>query len=313
MLDAHRLRLLRELAYRETIAAVAQALSYTPSAVSQQLAVLEREAGVPLLERTGRRVRLTPAGRNLVAHAEAVLASLEGAEAALAEARGQLTGVLRLGAVPSAARILLAPALVELGRAHPRLELMVTEVDPAKAADALRTGELDAALIHDYDVVPIAEHPALESAVVLSEPMYLASASPPDDAADPVGSFRAAGWVMGQPGTLCRLAAERVCQSAGFVPRVRHQIDDDPAVLTLVAAGLGVAIVPQLATADSPAAVVLTPLPVVRRIRFAHRRGAQRHPAVAAVRAAVDRVAAEPLRLRRRAPRRRIAGSAHPG
>src|SRR4029453_12138427 len=101
MLHMHRLRLLRELAYRGTIAAVAQALNYTPSAVSQQLSALERDAGQPLLERTGRRVRLTAAGRILVEHAEQVLAGLEGAEAALAAGRGGLAGALRLGGVSS--------------------------------------------------------------------------------------------------------------------------------------------------------------------------------------------------------------------
>src|SRR5689334_517279 len=112
MLDVHRLRLLRELSYRHTIAAVAQALAYTPSAVSQQLAALEREAGIPLLERTGRRVRLNAAGQALVAHAEAVLDELERAEASLAAARTTLTGRLRIGAFPSAAQVILPPVLI---------------------------------------------------------------------------------------------------------------------------------------------------------------------------------------------------------
>jgi len=292
MLDVHRLRLLRELAYRETIAAVAQALRFTPSAVSQQLTVLEREAGVPLLERTGRRVRLTPAGRELVAHAEEVLARLEGAEAALA-ARHGVTGTLRLGAFPSAARILLPPALIALGRDHPGLELEVDEVDPALAAEALRTGDLDAALTHDYDLVPVPAHPALESTVVLTEPMYVASARPPDEPADPVGSFRDESWIMGKPGTMCRLAAERICQVAGFQPRIRHQSNDFPTVLALVAAGQGPTIVPRLATVNAPAGVVLTPLPTTTRVSVAHRRGAGDHPAIAAFRAAIDRAVQE--------------------
>ena len=130
MIDVRRLRLLLELTRRGTITAVADALAYTPSAVSQQLAALEREAGVPLLERTGRRVALTPAGTVLAGYAESVLAVLEEASAALAATRDSLTGPLRIGAFPSAARVILPPALVALGREHPGLELMVTELDP---------------------------------------------------------------------------------------------------------------------------------------------------------------------------------------
>ena len=154
MLDVRRLRLLRELNHRGTIAAVAQALAFSPSAVSQQLAVLEREAGMPLLERTGRRVRLTPAGLNLAHHAEAVLERLEQATAELADARQGLAGPLRIGTFPTAARSILPAALTVLARRHPSLEPMVSEIDPAAMADALRAGELEVALIHDYDFVP---------------------------------------------------------------------------------------------------------------------------------------------------------------
>src|SRR5258708_28269792 len=136
-MDVRRLRLLLELARRGTITAVAEALSYTPSAVSQQFAGLEREAGVPLLERTGRRVALTPAGMILAQYAESILATLEEASAALAATRSALTGPLRVGAYPSAARTIVPPALVALGRDHPRLELMVSELDPAAVPRAL--------------------------------------------------------------------------------------------------------------------------------------------------------------------------------
>lgn len=141
MLDVRRLRLLRELARRGTIAAVAEALTFSPSAVSQQLGVLEREAGLPLLERTGRGVRLTPAGQNLVRHAEAVLERLEQADADLAEARGGLAGALRIGAFPTATRAIVPAALIALARRHPGLEPMVSETDPAAVAHALRAGD----------------------------------------------------------------------------------------------------------------------------------------------------------------------------
>jgi DNA-binding transcriptional LysR family regulator len=282
MLDVHRLRLLRELAHRGTIAAVAQALSYTPSAVSQQLSILEREAGVALLERTARQVRLTAAGRILVDHAEQVLAAIESAAAALAGVRQGLTGTLRIGAFPSAARTLLPAALVLLGRDQPGLELTVDEYDPVHAAEAVRTGALDVALTHDYDLVPTPERRALESTVVLAEPMLLASRRPPADPADPVGSFRDGVWIMGRAGNLCGQAARRICEAAGFEPGIRHQMDDFPTALALVAAGLGQTILPGLGAQRAPRGVVLTPLSATARVSVTHRRGAGRHPAITA-------------------------------
>ena len=287
MLDVHRLTLLRELAYRGTIAAVAQALSYTPSAVSQQLSTLEREAGIALLERTPRQVRLTAAGRVLVDHAEQVLAALERAASALAGTRQGLTGTLRIGAFPSAARTLLPAALAVLGQDHPDLELTVDEYDPVLAAEAVRTGTLDVALTHDYDLVPMPERRALETTVVLTEPMMLASRQPPTDVADPVGSFRDGVWIMGRVGNLCGLAARRICEAAGFEPTVRHQTDDFPTALALVAAGLGQTVMPGLGAQRPPRGVILTPLTVAARVAVVHRRGAGAHPAVTAFRAAI--------------------------
>src|SRR5690349_6640084 len=163
MLDVRRRRLLRDLAQLGTIAAVAKSHMYTPSAVSQQLAALEREAGVALLARTGRRVALTPAGSVLVRHAEVVLAALEEADAA----RAELAGPLRIGAFPSAVTTLLAGALVELGHDHPALELTVIELDPAAVPDAIREGRLDVALTHDYTIMPSAPDEALDCVPVL--------------------------------------------------------------------------------------------------------------------------------------------------
>jgi DNA-binding transcriptional LysR family regulator len=291
MLDVRRLRLLCDLARLGTITAVAQAHTYTPSAVSQQLATLEREAGVPLLERTGRRVTLTPAGAVLVQHAQTVLAALERATAALATAGTGLSGPLRIGAFPTAVRTLLPAALVALGRAHPKLELMVSELDPAAVPDALRDRRLDVGLIHDYDVVPVKPDRALDAVALLEETVFLAvpaagvtaGADPGDDPGDdPVGGARDAAWIVGSPGTLCHTVALRICRTAGFAPRVRHHADDFATVLALVAAGQGVSLVPQLAAAQPPAGVRLIPLPTRRRTRIAYRQGAATHPAVAA-------------------------------
>ena len=323
MLDVRKLRLLRELGRLGTIAAVADAFSYTPSAVSQQLSALEREAGVPLLRRVGRRVELTPAGTGLAARAEPVLALLEEAAAALAAERPELAGELRIGAFPTAVRTLLPGALVALGSAHPRLELLVTELDPADVPDALRTGALDIALVHEYDYVPAEPDPALELRPLLAETIFLASAQPmpaqplppqplpaqplpaqplpaqplpaqplpaqplPGRPEDAVRQCAALPWIAASPGTLCHLMAERLCLAAGFSPRIRHRADDFATVLALVAAGQGVALVPELALPDAPGNVLLTALTATRRTLIACRRGTSAHPAIAACATAI--------------------------
>ncbi|ATZ22827.1 HTH-type transcriptional regulator GltC [Streptomyces lavendulae subsp. lavendulae] len=309
MLDVRRLRLLRELARRGTIAAVAQALSFSPSAVSQQLSALEREAGLPLLERTGRTVRLTPAAQNLVRHADAVLERLERADADLAEARSGLAGALRIGAFPTATRAIVPAALVHLARRHPGLEPMVSETDPAAVAHALRAGDLDVALVHEYDLVPEPPEPGLATRQLYGEAMYLAGPAPAT-AADP-GSFPGAAdpgappagspgqdavlrahrddpWITATPGTLCHAMTVRACRAAGFTPRVRHQVDEFATVLALVAVGQGVAVVPQLGvTGPTGPGVSLVRLHMERRTKIAFRSGAGAHPAVAAFTAAL--------------------------
>lgn len=287
MLDVRRLRLLRDLAQLGTIAAVAKAHTYTPSAVSQQLAVLEREAGVPLLERTGRRVVLTAAGVVLVRHAETVLAALESADASLAEARGELAGPLRIGAYPTAVRTLLPAALASLGREQPGLELMVSELDPVAIPEALRERRLDVALIHDYDVMPVEPDRTLDAVPLLDETVFLATPSAAKPSKDPIAEARNAAWIVGSPGTACHAVTLQLCRSAGFTPQVRHHADDFAAVLALVAAGLGVSLVPQLATAEAPAGVHLIPLTARRRTRITYRQGAAGHPAIAAFATAI--------------------------
>jgi DNA-binding transcriptional LysR family regulator len=299
MLDVRRLRLLRELARLGTIAAVAQAFSYTPSAVSQQLSALEREAGVPLIRRVGRRVALTQAGADLAARAESVLAMLEEASAALAETRSELAGELRIGAFPTAVRTLLPSALVALGSSYPRLELLVTELDPAEVPDALRAGALDLALVHEYDYVPAEPDPALETEPLLTETIFLASAADLQAGGDdPLRACAQLPWIAATPGTLCYLMAVRLCQAAGFTPRIRHHADDFATVLALVAAGQGVALVPELALAEVHPGVALTPLEARRRTLIACRNGAAGHPAIAAGAAALRTAAADHLTAR---------------
>jgi DNA-binding transcriptional LysR family regulator len=309
MLDVRRLRLLRELAQRGTITAVAQALSFTPSAVSQQLSALEREAGLPLLERSGRRVVLTPAGHALVRRADVVLEELERAAAELAGARQGLAGPLRVGTFPSASRTMIPAALVALSRQHPGLEPMVCELDPARVAGALRAGELDVALIHQYDFAVARPEPGLAAEPLCTEAMFLARPAGPagsgDGDAAGIGGARDASWITATPGTMCHQMTIHACQAAGFTPRVRHQVDDFTTTLALVAAGQGVALVPQLGLdgyppgppgslappgppgSPGPPGVALTRVPLHRRTQVAYRSGADRHPAVTAVIAAL--------------------------
>jgi DNA-binding transcriptional LysR family regulator len=323
MLDVRKMQLLRELARLGTIAAVAEAQFCTASAVSQQLSALEREAGVKLLRRSGRGVELTAAGAELADRTGPVLALLEEAAGALAAHRSELTGELRIGAFPTAVRTLLPGALVRLGADYPRLELRVTELDPAQVPDALRTGALDIALVHEYDYVPAEPDPALVTKPLLAETIFLAYSATegrgvaaaigtapdpvlasrqlpwivatPGTAPDPVLASRQLPWIVATPGTLCHLMAVRLCQAAGFTPRIRHYADDFAAVLTLVAAGQGVALVPELALAELPDGVALTALPALRRTLIACRRGAVAHPAVVASAAAIRAAAADYL------------------
>lgn len=286
MLDVRRLRLLRELAHRKTIAAVAEALTYTPSAVSQQLSALEREAGVPLLDRTGRSVTLTPAALRLVDHTETILAVLEQATAELASTRTELTGALRIGAFPTAVHTILSPALVTLSRDHPRLELLVTELDPAAAPAALRAETLDLALLQEYDYVPLAPEPGLDTEALFEETVHLATLTPAS-APEPLAAQSDSQWIAGTPGTLCHEMTVRACLATGFTPRIRHHADDFGTVLALVAAGQGVALVPDLGAHAVPEGVTLTALPTRRRTHLAYRRGTGAHPVIAAARTAL--------------------------
>jgi len=292
MLDPRRLRLLRDLSRLGTIAAVAELRGYTASAVSQQLSTLEREAGAPLLERTGRRVRLTASGEALAAASDDVLEALERAEAAVAATRAAPTGRLRIGAFPTAVRTLLPAALVRLGERHPGLELHVVELDPAHVAAALREDRVDVGLVQDYDVVPGTAAPGVASVPLCVERVHLASHGPEARGVDDV---RDEPWILAGPGTLCRAVAEHLCRAAGYAPRERHVVDDFTTVLALVAAGQGVAIVPELAAASVPAGVRLDPVATTRRTRVAHRAGAGRRPDVRAFTEALRESAAAAL------------------
>jgi DNA-binding transcriptional LysR family regulator len=285
MLDVRRLRLLGELSRRGTIAEVAKAVGYTPSAVSQSLAQLEREAGVALLERDGRRVRLTAAAHQLVRRSDRVLAELDAAEAELAAEHGAVRGRLVIGAFPSAAAWLVAPAIRDLHARHPELVCTVREHEPEDGIGLLRAGELDLLVSESYEGVPPAPVGGLEQHLIVGEPLLLVlpenhPAREPVDLSD----FADAPWIGGLPGTQFPFALELACRAAGFTPRFEHFADDMGLYQALAGAGLGVGLLPALACTGTQGVrfATVTPAPPRRHVSALVRRGAARRPALAA-------------------------------
>jgi DNA-binding transcriptional LysR family regulator len=285
MLDVRRLRLLSELSRRSTIAEVAKAVGYTPSAVSQSLAQLEREVGVTLLERDGRRVRLTPAAHGLVARTERVLAELDAAEAELAAEHGAVRGSIVIGVFPSAGAGLVVPALRTLADHHPDLACTAREHEPEDGIPLLRAGEIDVLVSESYQDVEPAPVGGLEPHLLLTEPLLLVL---PDRQRtyEPVAlaTLRDAAWIGGLPGTQFAAMLEHACRTAGFTPRIAHRADDASLYQALAAAGLGVGLLPAMACRGVEGvrfARVAPPSPS-RHVWALVRRGAARRPAIAA-------------------------------
>jgi molybdate transport repressor ModE-like protein len=287
-LDVRRMRVLREVAGRGTIAAAARALSFTPSAVSQQLATLEREAGVALLDRHGGRIQLTEAGRRLVARTEAILAELEAASAELAAVAADVTGDIHVAAFPSAERALLAPAVAALIGRHPEVRVSTTELEPEASLPALRLGDVDLVVSHEDVARPEPPDPRIERVDLMEDPLRLVLPPGHPALADAVALADLAGarWVATPPGTACRAIVERACREVGFVPDVPFHANDFAVLAAFVAAGLGVAMVPQLALDAFGPDVEIRPVADVavrRRLYAAARRGGFERPAVAAM------------------------------
>jgi DNA-binding transcriptional LysR family regulator len=288
MLDVRRLRVLRELAARGTIAATADALGYTAPAVSQQLAALEREAGVALLERNGRRRKLTPAGEELVQRTEGILRELEAAEAALARTTTHVAGVLRCAAFASAHRVLLPRAIAELAQQHPDLRVTTQDMEPEDSLPALKLGELDLALAQEYAFAPNPSDPAIERTELLDDPLRVAlPESHPLAAAESVDvrDLEAEPWIAGRDGSFCHRVVIHSTRSAGYEPRLAHITNDFDVEYALVQAGAGVGLVPELAGPPPPGVVVraVKGAPPTRRIYAAVRAGSSARPAIAAM------------------------------
>ncbi|WP_329373059.1 LysR substrate-binding domain-containing protein [Streptomyces sp. NBC_01483] len=302
MFDLHRLRLLRELKHRGTLAAVATALSYAPSSVSQQLSQLEAEVGVRLLEPVGRRVRLTEQAEILVAHTEAVLERLERAEADIATSLTDLTGTLRIASFQTAALALVPTALDLLRDRHPHLRVHVTQMEPERALSALQARDFDLVLAEAYPGNPNPRPPELEEEDLLDDPLHLALPKPPDDAhtESPMAALRSLAdhpWAMEPEGTSARHWAMTLCRNAGFEPDVRFETTDLLLHLRLVEQKHAAAFLPDLVWSGQHPTVALRQLPRgerARRIFTVVRRGRSQHPAVLACRDALRRAVTLP-------------------
>lgn len=249
MLDLARLRALHAVSVHGSVAAAAAFLGYTPSAVSQQITKLERETRTPLLERRGRGVALTDEARHLAATAEELLAIVERAETTLEERRGQPTGQLTVGAFASSARGLLPGVLAELAELHPALDVRLREVDPHLSIDLVARGAIDLAVAHDWDIAPLPAPEGVEQAVIGDDRCdLLVPAGHPLAARSSLRREELAGqrWICQPPGTVCHDWLVRTLRAAGCEPDLAHQAEENHTQLALVAAGLGIAMMPRL-------------------------------------------------------------------
>jgi DNA-binding transcriptional LysR family regulator len=290
MLDLRRLRLLRELHARGTIASVADALSFSPSTVSHQLSELQREAGVPLFERDGRRLRLTEAAHVLVRHADALLTRMERAEAEMAAVAGVVSGTVRIAAFQTAAISLVAPALTRLADRHPGLRLEVTEAEPDEAVDALLRRECDLAVCDEYGGQrrPRPRGLTFEELYVERVRLVLPRGHPATHLRDLAG----ASWAGGQPGTSHERLLTLACTTAGgFTPDIRHRATDLLVLLALVTTGRAVTLLPDLARPDRDPAVTVRETGISRRVLTVVRDDGLARPALAAARAALRETA----------------------
>jgi DNA-binding transcriptional LysR family regulator len=290
--DLHRLRLLRELKHRGTITAVAAAMSYSHSAVSQQLAVLEDELGTQLLEPDGRRVRLTAQAEMLVQHVEAILERIDRADADLARAASDIAGTLRAASFQTVMLALMPAALRSLAIAHPRLTLELAHADPDVALSGLQVREFDLVVDEVFAGQPLARSTALEQTVLRRDPVRLAvpRAGSSSEGAARVSDLADADWVMEPAGSAAREWAERTCHAAGFRPRVRFESPDMLVHERLVRGGYATAFLPDLLWVETVPAIRLHQLQQggYRDIVCSVRAGTSNHPSVKAATGALQ-------------------------
>jgi DNA-binding transcriptional LysR family regulator len=310
MLDVKRLRVLREVAHRGSFSGAGEALGYTQSAISQQVAALERETGSTLVERGARGIRLTDAGQALVDHADGILARIAAAEEELEAIAGLRGGRLRLASFPTAGATLVPLAIAEFSRLHPGVELSLVEAEPEHALPMVKAGELDVALIFEYSSLPHSyyeEHREdLERVHLLDDPMYVAL--PPDHPLAKKRNLRLAdlsadAWVQGDCNGSCGAMHIAACEAAGFEPRVAFQTEDYNVVQGLVAAGVAVSLIAELALANLRDDIVVRSLgrqAPIRHVYATTLAGGYRAPATEAMLEVLQGAAGEYLERRGR-------------
>jgi DNA-binding transcriptional LysR family regulator len=291
-----RLRMLRELHRRGTVTAAAASLHYTASAVSQQLAQLERDVGAKLFERMGRRVQLTELGMVLTEHAEEILGSVERATMALEQAQDAMSVRLTAGVWASVASGLLPSALTTLARDHPGIEVRTQELAPEETAGAVRDGALDFSFVIDYSNYPMLWDPALTRDVIAVERLHAAVSSgavPGPTVA--LADLAEHPWILAGPRSHFGRAVRIACQRSGFEPRISHEVGEQATALVMVAAGLGVTLVSDLGLSLCPEGVDIVSLtdPVIRTVSVAYRKTSARRAALLMVIDAVRAAAAE--------------------
>lgn len=289
MLDVKRLRILREVAQQGSFSGAADSLHLTQSAISQQIAALERETGTNLIDRNRGNLRLTDPGQALVTHADAVLARLGEAERELHEIAGLRGGRVRMVSFPTAGATVVIKAVAAFRRKYPDVEIQLTEAEPEKSIPQLRAGDHDLALVYDYEYVPLPAERDLELHPLLEEKMQLAL--PKDHAlADcervNLSELSGENWIVGTDAGSCGFNCLVACRNAGFEPNVGFQSDDYQVHQSLVSAGMGVSLVPELLlTGRHPGlrALDIEPEPPVRRVWALTRPEATRAPATEAM------------------------------
>lgn len=295
MLDLRRLRLLREVKLRGTLADVAQALNYSPSAVSQQLTLLEKEVGVPLLRKTGRRVVLTPQAEILVEHTSTVLELLEQAESEVTTSLGKPAGLIRLAVFQSAALALIPDALTLIKQEYPEIRLEVTQQEPESALHSTWTRDFDLVIAEQYPGHAAPRHPELDRVDLTTDPIRLGVSRrvAQQQNISHIHDTAHLPWVMEPRGTASRHWAEQACRQAGFEPDVQFETADIQAHIRLVESGNAVALLTGLAWVGRKETVKLIDLPdnPRRTIFTAARRASVSSPAIVACRQVLQRTA----------------------
>ncbi|OIV36545.1 LysR family transcriptional regulator [Mangrovactinospora gilvigrisea] len=301
MFNVERLRILAAVERHGSVSGAAAGLHVTTSAVSQQMAKLERECGQRLVVRQGRGIRLTDAGRLLAGHASRVLSQLELAYADLEAHRGAAVGDLHISAFPTAARGLMPAALVALRAEHPGLRPRLSEVEPEAAVRHVARGDTDLAVVLDWYNRPLpipaglAKKPLLDDPVDALVPVGHRLADPERTEAIGLGDLADEEWICWTEGGFCRDWLLFTLRGQGVEPKLSHAAEEHHTQFVLVAAGLGVAVAPRLGRDPMPEGVAVLPVrPVMRRHVYAvWREDGDRRPSIRAALNALEKAAAE--------------------